>query len=86
MKAVKELNPNKITNVMLFCALFCNRIDEEIHKYDERIMLEKLNDFKESNINIEDFFLLSTMLINGLRNVYQGTLELSEEESSQNQE
>lgn len=58
-----ELN-NRRNEVLLLCALFICRKDEDQSKYDEKLSLEKIKDWEEEGIEMKDFFSLAFSLVN----------------------
>lgn len=61
MQAVKDFNERKYLDVLMLCALFCNTADEDISDFNEAKMIKKCEDFENSNIHIESFFLLARL-------------------------
>ena len=61
----------RLDKVLMLVALFCNRDDEDIRKYDEKIMLEKIKDFEDTGFDIEGFFLLLFLGVKQLNEHYQ---------------
>lgn len=53
--------------LLKMCALFCNRPDEDIGVFDEKLMLEKIQDWHDAKININGFFLLGTIAMSPLQ-------------------
>jgi len=62
-----DKNINKRTHPVLeLCALFIYGEDEDRTKYDHEYMLKKIEDWKESGIDITSFFQLAFSLVIGL--------------------
>jgi hypothetical protein len=68
--------------VLKLCALFLNRPDEDRRFISDDLISDKIRDWKEEGIAIEDFFILATATISGFTEVYrklsQTTTELAE--------
>lgn len=58
-----ELN-NRRSEVLLICALFICREDEDQTKYDEKLSLDKIKDWEEEGCEMKDFFSLAFSLVN----------------------
>lgn len=70
MTVIKERNDMQVNNTLLLCTLFINRAEENIADWDERIAKEKINDWIQEGINMQDFFLLAMSQIEGFREAY----------------
>jgi hypothetical protein len=55
--------------IIKFCAIFCNEEGEDTSNYDEIMVRQKFEDWK--NIPIADFFLLASEQIPSFRDVYR---------------
>lgn len=70
-QAIKERTELKNHSILYLCSLFINRLDEDITDWDTRIAESKIDDWKKEGIDMADFFLLGTKLINGFTSAYQ---------------
>lgn len=61
----------RLDRVLMLVALFCNRDDEDIRIYDEKIQLEKVKDWEEHGFDIEGFFLLCFLALKQLNELYR---------------
>lgn len=85
--ALKNFDDNEPPMVLKFCTLFINRTDENIKVYDENLAKEKINDWTEEGIHMEDFFFLAGRSIKGYRTAYRSVFQdqANEERSVRNQ-
>lgn len=51
-----SFNESKIDPVLMMCALFINREDEDRSVYDENFMKEKVKDWREEGLDVLPFF------------------------------
>lgn len=70
MAVIKDRNEQQYSGILMMCTLFINRADENIADWDERIANEKIQDWVQEGINVQDFFLLATSQIDGYRGAY----------------
>lgn len=73
--------------ILYLCALFINRKDEDVTKFDEIMMEEKVNDWAAEGFDIADFFSLARLLSNtftpDLENDSESILIAKEEKGDQ---
>ena len=69
---------SRIHPALLMAAMFINREDEDIRYYDEKLMLDKIEDWTAEGFNVSDFFTLALNSINGFREAYQESIQKSE--------
>lgn len=55
---------------LLIAALFINREDEDVSKYDKNLSLEKINDWREEGYDVTSFFLLALNSLQGFKQTY----------------
>jgi hypothetical protein len=66
MNGIKGINDGKRVHPALkMAALVINREDEDPAKYDEKLMLDKINDWQAEGLDMMDFFDLSLSSIQG---------------------
>lgn len=59
INAVVDFASREHPTILRFCALFINAEDEDLAKYDDRIVDQKINDWIEEGLDIQDFFYLA---------------------------
>jgi hypothetical protein len=73
--------------IMQYCACFINTMDEDRRVYDEKIMLEKIEDWNKEGITYQSFFPLAINMVNGLKENYllytEDTLKTTTKEESE---
>lgn len=66
MNGIKNANDEKRAHpALLMAALFIVREEEDFYKYDEKVMLDKIEDWQKEGLNMLDFFHLSLSSIRG---------------------
>lgn len=66
MNGIKNFNDERRAHpALLMAGLFIVREDEDVTKYDEVLMLEKIEDWQKEGLNMLDFFHLSRSAIRG---------------------
>ena len=70
--------------ILRFCALFINAEGEDIGVWDERIVDQKINDWTEEGLCVDDFFYLAANFIPSFRDAYRSRV-LKQEEKGQPQ-
>lgn len=55
---------------LLIAALFINREDEDLSKYDKNISLDKIKDWREEGYDVSSFFLLALNSLQGFKQTY----------------
>jgi len=70
MELVKQKIERRFHPAMQLVALFVNQEDEDMTKYDERIMEKKMNDWKNEGFAMSDFFSLAFSLVEGFLENY----------------
>ena len=76
--AYKNFIAKDMQPVFEFLSLFINYAGEDISQWDERLAQEKINDWKDYDVN--DFSLLLSMLLPDLRQKYQPSFDGDPEE------
>lgn len=66
-------------DVLMFATLFCNTEDEKIWEWDVNAALKKVEDFKNSRISIDSFFLLARLATTEFNNCLDYINQLSPE-------
>jgi len=56
--------------IMEYCTMFINTADEDRKVVDEKVMSNKLEDWKKEGINYHSFFLLAVNMVRGLKENY----------------
>lgn len=69
--------------VLMLCALFICEEKEDRSKYDEKVMTQKIQDWQEEGLEIQDFFTLAFNFVSGFIPAYN---EISQSISSQKKE
>lgn len=67
--------------VLSLCALFINRDDEDAGKYDEDLMKQKIDDWREEGYSIEDFFQSAFNFVEGFIPAYNEIIQNISEEA-----
>lgn len=71
MSSVKNFaTQERIHPCLLMATCWCIREDEEMKSFDPQLAKEKIKDWREAGIAIEDFFLLSSVKIAHFREIY----------------
>lgn len=73
--ALKSYDERPVPLVYRFCALFVNRADEDVTKWDENIAMDKINDWTKEGLVREDFFFLCMNAIAGFESNYRALWE-----------
>ena len=68
---IKEKGDNRTHPAMLLCALFINREDEDITKWDEADALRKIKDWGDEGYDMNSFFLLGVSFVEGFTDAYE---------------
>lgn len=82
MRGVAKIDERKPT-LLKMCALFINREDEDITEINNSLMEEKINDWKEYDVN--SFFQFALATIDGFIEVYKNAMELISDIDNENQ-
>lgn len=69
-----EINGRR-NEVLLLCALFICREDEDESVYDEKLILAKIKDWEIEGIAVKDFFQLAFSLVNNFIPIYDKVSE-----------
>jgi hypothetical protein len=87
LTGITEKAENKVHPALLLCALFVNREDEDITKWDESDALRKIADWTEGGYDMNSFFQLGVSFVNGFQDAYErltlNTLEAIQTEEIQ---
>lgn len=75
LKGIKDKLDNRHHPALMICALFINREGEESADYDEKLMYEKVEDWKIEGYAVQDFFQLAWNFVPGFINVFNEDLE-----------
>lgn len=71
MAMVKDIeNENREHPSLLMCALVINREGEDAGQYDEKLQLEKIEDWRKEGFDILPFFTFALSSIQGFRETY----------------
>lgn len=76
MMGMAEKAENRTHPAMLLCALFINRDDEDLTKWDEGDALRKIKDWSDEGYDMSSFFQLGVSFVEGFREAYE-TLTLN---------
>ena len=71
INAIVDFTNRDHPTVLRFCALFINGEDEDISKYDDRIIDQKIEDWTEEGLAIDDFFYLAANFIPSFRDTFR---------------
>lgn len=72
MSAIKDVdNEKRVHPALMMAALFINREDENPAVYDEKIILEKIEDWTKEGLDISGFFMLSLNSMKGFGDAYR---------------
>lgn len=67
--------------MLLTCALFINREDEDLTKFDLNLAKDKISDWVEEGFDVADFFTLAKSLVRGFTEAYDSvSLDISEKQ------
>jgi len=80
INAIVDFTNRDHPTVLRFCALFINREDEEIHKYDDRMIDLKVTDWTEEGLDIGDFFYLAANFIPNFRAEFRNLAQKQDDE------
>jgi len=69
MNSIGNLEERK-EPIMQYCSMFINTVDEDRRKVDEKIMSQKIEDWKEEGIDYHSFFRLAINMVRGLKENY----------------
>ena len=71
INAIVDFTNRDHPTVLRFCALFINGEDEDISKYDDRIIDKKIEDWTKEGLAIDDFFYLVANFIPSFRDTFR---------------
>lgn len=74
---------NRTPAVLRMAALWCIAEDEDLKKYDPNVAKKKIEDWKETGIDINDFFFLCGNKIQHFKEIYLDFYQKAEEIESQ---
>jgi hypothetical protein len=79
LRAIKEGIASKavqrVPKVMRLAAVFIVREDEDVRYYNETIAQEKIKDWEEEGLDIQDFFIIALSSIKGWNQVLKSIME-----------
>lgn len=75
MASIKDRMEQKYPDVLMLATLFMNRANEDLSQWDERTAKEKIADWIQEGLDVQDFFLFAVSVIEGYREVYMSPLE-----------
>lgn len=75
LNAVVDFVGREHPEILRFCALFINAEDEDIGKWDERIVDQKITDWIEEGLDIQDFFSLAAGYSPGFLSAFEEQLK-----------
>lgn len=71
MNGIKDAdNPERVPPGLMMCALVMNKEGEDVGKFDENIMLDKILDWRLEGLDILSFFGWALNCITGFRDTY----------------
>lgn len=85
MNGILVKSEKKQLPILLLCALFINRKDEDVKVYDKALMNEKIEDWKKEGLVMEDFFALASSLVGGYLESYNQVLATISPKTKRNQ-
>lgn len=74
LEAIKRFDENEVIDVIDFCALFINKSNEDISKFNQALHDEKCLALQNEGYDTEDFFLLTAKLIQNFPDAYRKIL------------
>lgn len=86
IRGMKEKIDGRSHPMLMMCALFINREDEDTTIVDEKLMAEKIEDWSREGYAIDDFFSLAWSLVQGASDAYNENLAVtSQKKKTQSQ-
>lgn len=71
MEGIKFKVDDRENEILAVCSLFICRPDEDVRKYDPELNKDKINDWREEGIDMQDFFLLASNSVQGFTPAYK---------------
>ena len=78
INAIVDFTNREHPTVLRFCALFINAEEEDINKYDDRVIDHKVEDWTEEGLAIDDFFYLAANFIPSFRDTFRNHAQKQE--------
>ncbi len=71
INAIADFSSREVPSILRFCTLFINTDDEDIARFDDRIVDQKIENWTEEGYAIDDFFFLAANFIPSFRGAFQ---------------
>lgn len=82
LNSIIDFENRDIPKILEFCCLFINYANEDITIWDDRIVSQKIQAFRESGIDVSDFFFFASSAVQGFSKAYHKQTSETENEKS----
>ena len=79
INSASNITAERFPAIIRFATLFLNTKDEDLTDYDTKHAEEKMNDWEQSGVPIQDFFLLARTLIDGYEEFLKSLSKIEEQ-------